>query len=226
LAVGDAEFQKKCLGKMRDVSEREGRTVLFVSHNLAAVADLTSRVIVLNSGTIIADGPKDEAITRYLSQTSNKTIYEFERVEDITIPHFKHIEVITSEPNGIHQANRGLEVRILISHVQPMVQGCLSLHIVNRFQNNIVHARAYNPEIKYGNVSGETLLSCRFPSLKLNVGHYHLRVGLTEPPGGKIYEDLDELCPFEVVRIEDTILWGWDPSFCTYFEESVWTVDS
>src|SRR6202046_4588715 len=44
LSVGDAEFQKKCLGKMRDVSEQEGRTVLFVSHNLAAVAELTSRV--------------------------------------------------------------------------------------------------------------------------------------------------------------------------------------
>src|SRR6202011_2356759 len=57
LAVGDAEFQKKCLGKMDDVSRREGRTVLFVSHNLAAVADLTSRGIVLNSGSVVADGP-------------------------------------------------------------------------------------------------------------------------------------------------------------------------
>jgi lipopolysaccharide transport system ATP-binding protein len=66
LAVGDAEFQKKCLGKMHEVS-RGGRTVLFVSHNMAAIQALCSRVIVLQGGRKIADGDPVESIATYLS---------------------------------------------------------------------------------------------------------------------------------------------------------------
>src|SRR6516165_7015796 len=56
LAVGDAEFQRKCLGKMHDVASREGRTVLFVSHNLAAISELATRAVLLNAGAIEVDG--------------------------------------------------------------------------------------------------------------------------------------------------------------------------
>jgi lipopolysaccharide transport system ATP-binding protein len=66
LAVGDAEFQKKCLGKMESVVS-EGRTVLFVSHNLAAIKTLCRRAILLDRGRVVADGPVDAVIDRYLS---------------------------------------------------------------------------------------------------------------------------------------------------------------
>ena len=66
LAVGDAEFQKKCLNKMEDVGN-EGRTVLFVSHNMPAVGRLCDRVILLKSGQIVEDGPTDEVIGKYLN---------------------------------------------------------------------------------------------------------------------------------------------------------------
>jgi lipopolysaccharide transport system ATP-binding protein len=67
LAVGDAEFQEKCLGKMRDVT-REGRTVVFVSHNLAAVRGLCSRGLLLEQGRLAFDGDVDEAVERYLER--------------------------------------------------------------------------------------------------------------------------------------------------------------
>ncbi len=67
LAVGDAEFQRKCLGKMQDVSAREGRTVLLVSHNMALIQSLCHRGIVLRSGIILADAPPTEAIDLYLN---------------------------------------------------------------------------------------------------------------------------------------------------------------
>jgi lipopolysaccharide transport system ATP-binding protein len=225
LAVGDAEFQKKCLGKMRDVSRQEGRTVLFVSHNLAAVAELTSRAIVLSGGSISADGPVNQAISNYLSMASNNLVYENLPAMPLSSPHLKRVEVLTSESTGIHQFGKELEVRFLISHMSPMGKACFSFNIVNQFQNAVVHAWALYPDIRYGTESGETLLVCRFPSLKLNVGHYHLRTHLTEPPGMEIYEKLDGLCPFEVIRIEDTMLWGWDPSSCAYFEEADWTLN-
>jgi len=65
LAVGDAAFQKKCLGKMRSVSQSEGRTVVFVSHNMAAVQRLCSRSIFLQQGRVVTIGPTAEVLARY-----------------------------------------------------------------------------------------------------------------------------------------------------------------
>lgn len=66
LAVGDAEFQRKCLGKMSDVSQ-EGRTVLFVSHNMSAILNLTERAILLDRGKLVMDGPSEEVVNAYLA---------------------------------------------------------------------------------------------------------------------------------------------------------------
>lgn len=91
LAVGDMEFQKKCLGKMEDVSKKEGRTIVFVSHNMSLVKQLCTRAIVLENGAINFEGAVDEAANSYtrsflsavskigygefdLSQHSNKTL--------------------------------------------------------------------------------------------------------------------------------------------------------
>jgi len=68
LAVGDAEFQRKCLGKMRDVAS-EGRTVLFVSHNLGAIRRLCSRAILLERGRVAADGAPAEVVSAYMERT-------------------------------------------------------------------------------------------------------------------------------------------------------------
>ena len=66
LAVGDAEFQKKAIGKMQDISKGEGRTVLFVSHNMAAVKSLCTRGIVLEHGKVVFEGGIDQTISKYL----------------------------------------------------------------------------------------------------------------------------------------------------------------
>jgi lipopolysaccharide transport system ATP-binding protein len=65
LAVGDAEFQRRCLGRMEDLSE-SGRTVIFVSHQMQAVAQLCDRALLLENGTIVNDGPANEVVARYL----------------------------------------------------------------------------------------------------------------------------------------------------------------
>lgn len=68
LAVGDAEFQKKAIGKMQDVSKDEGRTVLFVSHNMAAVQNLCHRGLIIEKGAVIFDGEVNSAIEKYLQK--------------------------------------------------------------------------------------------------------------------------------------------------------------
>jgi lipopolysaccharide transport system ATP-binding protein len=70
LAVGDASFQKKCLGKMKDVSSRERRTVLFVSHNMAAIQALCPRAVLLDEGRLTDDGPALDVARRYLEASN------------------------------------------------------------------------------------------------------------------------------------------------------------
>lgn len=85
LAVGDAEFQKKAIGKMQDVSRGEGRTVLFVSHNMAAVRNLCKTGVVLHNGSIVFSGTADMAIEKYLkNDTLNDNI-----IDNITKTHPK-----------------------------------------------------------------------------------------------------------------------------------------
>lgn len=72
LAVGDAQFQKKCLGKMQDVATQEGRTVLFVSHNMGVVANLCARVLLLGEGRVQLDGPAAAGITAYIQAGSQR----------------------------------------------------------------------------------------------------------------------------------------------------------
>ena len=79
LAVGDAEFQKKCLGKMGDISRGEGRTVLFVSHNMAAVQNLCNKGIVIKNGSISFEGAVEDAIQNYLeSSISTLSLKDFQ----------------------------------------------------------------------------------------------------------------------------------------------------
>lgn len=80
LAVGDMKFQKKCLGKMGDASQNEGKTVLYVSHNMATIRNLCTRCAVLDKGHLVFDGDVENAIDIYMNQASSdlRTFYSFE----------------------------------------------------------------------------------------------------------------------------------------------------
>jgi lipopolysaccharide transport system ATP-binding protein len=79
--VGDAEFQKKCLGKMKDVS-KEGRTVIFVSHNMSAVKSLCNRAIVLEKGEVVFMGETDQAVSKYLGSANGILNFKNEVAEN------------------------------------------------------------------------------------------------------------------------------------------------
>src|SRR5574338_1351376 len=84
LAVGDAEFQRKCLGKMGDVAQ-QGRTVLFVSHNMSAILRLTQEAIVLKKGVLIKRAPTQEAVDFYLASGQAETGERIWDAEDIPV---------------------------------------------------------------------------------------------------------------------------------------------
>ncbi len=82
LAVGDMAFQKKCLNKMRDVARQEGRTILYVSHNMNTIRQLCDRCVVLDKGKVIYEGDVDRAISVYMKENVDSRIsYDYTDVE-------------------------------------------------------------------------------------------------------------------------------------------------
>ncbi|MCA1900079.1 MAG: ABC transporter ATP-binding protein [Chloroflexi bacterium] len=101
LAVGDAEFQKKCLGKMGDVAQ-QGRTVLFVSHNMSAILRLTQEAIVLNKGQLIMRAPSQEAVDFYLSSGQSQAgerIWDADEIPSSSQP-FTPLSLKVKDKNG------------------------------------------------------------------------------------------------------------------------------
>ena len=225
LAVGDAEFQKKCLGKMGEVSRREGRTVLFVSHDMAAVGELTHRAVLLESGRVAAIGATEEVVSSYVSKGGLAATYVRPPEKLTSAPHISRAEVMTSNSNNVHQFGEAMEVKFWIRHETPMKKACFSFSIMNQFQQPIVRACAFYPDVKFGNRKGESFLVCRFPSLRLNIGHFYLRTVLEEPPGQGQYETLDGICPFEIVPSHEIRRWGWHINDCAYHEQWHWTTE-
>jgi lipopolysaccharide transport system ATP-binding protein len=78
LAVGDAEFQKKCLGRMQDVSKNDGRTVLFVSHNMTAVKQLCKKAIAMRQGQLVAEGPVQKIVDEYIKNSATGLVMQEE----------------------------------------------------------------------------------------------------------------------------------------------------
>jgi lipopolysaccharide transport system ATP-binding protein len=109
LAVGDAEFQKKCLGKMNDVSKGEGRTVLFVSHNMAAVENLCNKGIVLNNGNMIFEGGSKESIDYYFK--NQKSVVENQKISS---KYVDEISILNSEREKISELEMGNNFTIQI----------------------------------------------------------------------------------------------------------------
>lgn len=106
LAVGDAEFQKKCLGKMGDVTKGEGRTILFVSHNISAVKTLCDSGIYMKNGTLEYLGGIDDTISRYLVDTAGnldepiitrKDKIGNKKIEVIDVKFYNHLNQVTTE---------------------------------------------------------------------------------------------------------------------------------
>ena len=96
LAVGDAEFQRKCLGKMKEVSAREGKTVLFVSHNMQAMKNLCQRCIALHEGKIIDDGKPENVIGNYLKKQQNNFTHQSYATPEVA-PGNHYIRIKTAE---------------------------------------------------------------------------------------------------------------------------------
>ena len=120
LAVGDVEFRKKAIGKMSSVSKEEGRTILFVSHNMAAITQLCTRSVLLEKGEILADGPNKMVLEKYLSEQSN-TSKESERFKDEVmgekdVLQLRYVNICQDKYNNLENVDISKDIRIIIGY--------------------------------------------------------------------------------------------------------------
>src|ERR1700719_2105342 len=189
LAVGDIAFQRKCLRKMREVN-RQGRTVLFVSHNMAAISELCRRGLVLDTGKLIFDGSAKEAIQLHTNmifntQSSESHIVNLSGALDRRSAQGKFLQAIELYTN--HQqpllrgmpVGRGLNVRAYFSLPPPTSASNVGLGFNNTFGQRVFTAHTlFEPAIGHGQLGGTQVAICEIPSLTLIPGDYVLRVWL------------------------------------------------
>lgn len=204
LAVGDAEFQKKCLGKMKDVSGA-GRTVLFVSHNMAAVKSLCNRGIMLKNGKVVLDADVDTVVQRYLkSDSSDENHKVFDPgviVEDVVL---HEIKICSMGKNVSEPIVEGEEIEFLtklevLNHPDAYH---VTYHLLNEL-GEIMFSLSHTTE----NVplrKGLNNLVCTFPGKFFNTGTYFLNLIVVKDKKNGIYVEKD-IAAFTIINKEQEL---------------------
>lgn len=186
LAVGDAEFQKKAIGKMQDVSKGEGRTVLFVSHNMGAVRTLCTKGIVLENGSIVYQGDSNDSVNAYLTKTTEHTSLRL--IDEINYQNNKltvsDIRVNGSESKVVKVDSERNQIRIQVKGISNQAQKiALELKI---FDNNDIPLAIFSPNHEIGSTkvyeagSFEIEETMVLPK-ELSKGRFYADIYLTNP---------------------------------------------
>ncbi len=168
LAVGDAEFQKKCLGKMNDIS-RSGRTVIFVSHDMNAIEQLCNRAVILSNGVLKEDGETHRLIGNYLNGERNIVFSPIQLVDDVELHEFafEPVEIVSGE-------DFNFTIQLLTKgDKSPEIQDfCLLIFSEKGVRVSIIDLR---PFIKYFERDGNFLsLKAKVENINLVEGEYSL----------------------------------------------------
>ena len=222
LAVGDIEFQKKCLGKMKEVSNKDGRTILFVSHDLGAVSTLTEKSILLNKGNIVKIDHTENIISDYAGLISKEKIYKSTSIK--SIPAITRVELLTSEMGSLQGHAKPMSIEFEISMPNSDIPNmALSFQIFNNLNQPLLFNWIFDIENKICRLEGKNTIRFTYPSFRLYKGDYYLKVHLAETKGRNKYEEI-ECCHFTVEMINiKAPEWGWQNNVTQFIDEGKWT---
>lgn len=183
LAVGDAEFQKKCIGKMQDVAGKEGRTVLFVSHDMAAVKKLCTKAILLSKGTIVKEGTPNEVVDYYLyNADANKTNSNNQLISLLGNKKFvlKNISVLDENQQPVNIIESGQNIFIKLDYLvnEPGPDPIVIIKIKNNLEQIITTCLSRNSYAGTMSLNTEGSILCSIPKLPLMPGIYTLDITL------------------------------------------------
>ncbi|MBX2990045.1 MAG: ABC transporter ATP-binding protein [Bacteroidetes bacterium] len=229
LAVGDMQFQKKCLGKMSDVASA-GRTVVFVSHNMSAVKSLCSKALLLKSGQIGFEGDVKEAVDKYL--TDGSTIHETGVIDDSFTrqfgtgeARFRKVELTTSDgiPTKQFYFRQHITVGMEFEVKQQVPDANISVGITTADGMMVVYSETLD-------IDGSTLtlteghhcIGVEIPA-SLLPGNYSIQLGLGHL-NGKTIDWIERVCDFTVLKVslEKDRHYRWSSSHGFIAMEATW----
>lgn len=206
LAVGDAAFQNKCLGKMSDIS-KQGRTVLFVSHNMSAVTTLCQRAIWIDKGTLIKDDTAEACVLDYLSSMREYQAVKQDRVSLADHPgrrknmdevvRLQELQILDEGENQVQYLKSGQAARIRLGYQMKHLISDSSLSFVLAFRNRQGQRIAYCSSDISGDIlkglSIEGTVDCLIPNIPFYPGTYSIDVGCKLASGWSdfIYEAME-----------------------------------
>jgi lipopolysaccharide transport system ATP-binding protein len=226
LAVGDLEFQRKCLGKMNEVVGH-GRTVFFVSHNMQSIAALTGRCLVLEAGRLILDAPTDQAVSAYIEMATEGSDLGKPYVNPGGDPASNFIaeaQVVTTEPFGQQSWGGPIAFDFVIHVGAPTAKLCFMFWINDSQGAHGTHCWNFDADQPYHTKPGDYRIRCEIPKLRLYKGSYSLTAWISDTRGLVPFDNRPNICPFEVhmgsLRREG---FEWNDRYAAYLEDAQWS---
>jgi lipopolysaccharide transport system ATP-binding protein len=212
LAVGDAEFQRKCLGKMQEVSRTQGRTVLFVSHNMDAIQRLCPQCALFDGGRLLVHGNTADVVARYLSSTSAMTRprewVDVSRATRVGTGEARFAAVWYSSLNRAlayqPYSNGSLEFRLAISSDSPRIIHSLAVTLHDVSGTRLINVDIVLIDRTIQMQTGRNVVTLRIEQLHLNPGLYRVALWLANPRSVRgvrgVYDCVESAFDLEVVR--------------------------
>jgi lipopolysaccharide transport system ATP-binding protein len=200
LAVGDLEFQKKCLGKMHDVSEKDGRTILFVSHNMGAIKTLCTKGILMKNGKLEHIGTANTAIDRYLRTGSIESTAYYKTPEPKMESDILEVKIIGKDDAVTERFafDEPIRIRFLFRVSERHLDAIFAFRVRDQLERNVFTTQI--PISQFVDKAGEHEITATIPSSFLVPNRYELIVGFHKV-NVEIIRELDAPVQF---RIEET----------------------
>ena len=202
LAVGDADFQKKCIGKMEGVT-KSGRTILFVSHQMGLVNQLCSRALLMSKGEILISDSTDIVTSKYLSFDYQESENKFVHDPKLTSGKDLYIDSVTTmdknnSPLSVFGFNQEIKIHFTISTNNNLNDEILSVALQDKYGNRIftIHKPLTELQIKDGKISGGMIIPANF--IAPNIYSFHFAIVRSD---GKVFDIHEGQCR---IRVADT----------------------
>ncbi len=214
LAVGDAEFQKKAIGKMQDISRQGGRTVLFVSHNMGSIASLCKSGIYMEMGKIVIHDKISKVIDTYIGSDSNSNNYSFVKEGCNYISKVK----VFNKKKEISQFGINDTIQICIEVICDFIEVFkVGIALLDRNKNKIFTTHYNLSFIK--RESNSLYLSCVIPKKTICPGLYSFDVALFNTRGN-VFDYVSDICQITVFETGSDMYF--DKNFGSVFVNCIW----
>lgn len=192
LAVGDAEFQKKCLGKMNEITKKDGRTILFVSHNLSAIQNLCPKTILLKDGVIDYFGETKKTIEKYLK---NRSLISSTPLEQRTDRQgkgnikFVDIQIIDDKKSEIKQTRNNLEIilKYTSKYKHEIKNAKIVIALFNEQGIPVLRLDNYSTKQTLLNMKTNGMIICEIKNISVNRGIYSVHILIRDDEGLQDY---------------------------------------